>query len=218
MERYRFFDKYMILLIVFGIAVFSIAYVLAPATAGREMNIPPTNAFSTIITNGMNQTATEYNSVLYLNYPYAQISDSTTQACPVIAANVTLNTNDSIYKITHSTTTDTNEITMQENGVYQIIAVPQVGEAIAQGVGIHNFWMMKNNVPVPNSNIKTTIFLQVGGTETFTASLNWIGRLSSGDVISFQQSCTDADIGIIATPAGTPPATPSVIISIARIS
>ena len=56
------------------------------------------------------------------------------------------------------------------------------------------------------------------GDETSTATLNWIGRLSSGDMISFQQSCTDADIGIIATPAGTPPATPSIIISIARIS
>ena len=144
----------------------------------------------------------------------------TTQACATngAASNILLNTNDSIYKITHSTTSNTHQITIQEAGVYQIIAVPQVGEATIQADGVQNLWMVKNSVQVPNTNIKTTVSLQESGSETMTATFNWVGILATNDIISFQQSCTDADIGIIFTAAGTPPATPSIIISIVRIS
>lgn len=61
MERYRFFDRNMVLLIIFGISLFSIAYFLAPANAGREMNIPPTNAFGRIMTDNGILEATDWN-------------------------------------------------------------------------------------------------------------------------------------------------------------
>jgi hypothetical protein len=61
MERYRFFDRDMILLLVFSVSVFSIAYFLAPANAGREMNIPPTGAFSRIITDNGVLQASDWN-------------------------------------------------------------------------------------------------------------------------------------------------------------
>ena len=78
--------------------------------------------------------------------------------------------------------------------------------------------MMKNNVQVPNSNIKTTVMLQIATTDTMTGTFNWAGRLNQNDIISFQQGCTDSDIGIIATPAGTPPLTPSIIVSVFKVS
>lgn len=213
-------DRYFLYLCVFAVSMCWLVYFFVQADAGREMNIPPTNAFSQVVTNGNTLNATAWNSILRLNYPYAQISDGTTQNCiSGSAKNVTLNTNDVLYKITHSTSSRTNEIQIQESGVYQIIAVPQVGEAgPGQAIGVHDAWMMKNNAQVANSNVKTTILLQISGTETFLETLNWVGILNQNDIISFQQGCTDSDIGIIFTAAGVPPATPSIIISIARIS
>lgn len=203
-----------------GLVMLLIAFILIPASAGREMNIPPTNAFSVVVTNGANITSASYDSVAHLNYPYAQISDGTTQnSISGAAKNVTLNTNDVLYRITHSTTTNTNEIKIQEAGVYQVIAVPQVGEAgPGQASGTHDFWMMKNNAKVANSNIKTTVATQQASGQTMTGTVNWVGYLNVNDIVSFQQSADDSDIGIIFTAAGVPPATPSIIISIARIS
>lgn len=213
-------DRYFIYLCIFGVSLFGSAYFFVQADAGREMSIPPTNAFSRVTTNGATITANSYDSTLPLNYPYAQISDLTSQGCiSGSAKNVTLNSNDAIYRIIHSTSSKTNEIKIQESGVYQIIAVPQVGEiGPGQASGIHDFWLMKNNVKVANTNVKTTILLQVSGIETFLETANWIGVLNQNDIISFQQGCDDSDIGLIFTAAGIPPATPSIIISIARIS
>lgn len=78
--------------------------------------------------------------------------------------------------------------------------------------------MMKNGVQVSNSNIKTHVNVLADPEETLTATFNWVGYLGVGETISFQQSCNDPDIGIVATASGTPPATPSIIISIARIN
>lgn len=209
----------MFILSLFGLSLLALAYFITPALAGREMNLPPTNAFSRIITNGETIRAASWNDAASLDYPYAQISDGTTQSCiSGSAKNVTLNTNDSIHKMTHSTTAKTNEIIIQDAGVYQIIAVPQVGEASVQADGTHDFWLMRNNVQVPNSNIKTTVMLQAAGTETMTATMNWVGSLDAGDIVSFQQGCDDSDIGMIFTPAAISPETPSIIISVARIS
>ena len=69
-----------------------------------------------------------------------------------------------------------------------------------------------------NYNIKTMTSIQSGTADTMTGTLNWIGYLNTNDIISFQQSCDNANLGIVFTPEGTPPATPSIIISIARIS
>lgn len=152
--------------------------------------------------------------------PYAQISDQTTQPCLAngAASNVTLSTNDEIFRMTHSTTTRTNEIIIQEKGIYQIIAAPQVGQAAGQANGIENLWLVKNNVDVPNTNIKTTVMLQAGAAETMTGVINWIGFLNKDDIVSFKQSCDDQDIGLIFTPAAIPPNTPSIIITVVKIS
>lgn len=210
---------YFIYLCVFAFSMCGLGYFFVQADAGREMSMPPTNAFSKMLRSYDTVTAKQYDDIIPMDYPYAQISDSTTQSCiSGSAKNVTLNTNDSIYRITHSTTARTNEIGIQETGVYQVIAVPQVGEATVQADGIHDFWMMKNNMQIPNSNIKTTVMLQVAISDTMTGTLNWVGRLDKNDIISFQQGCTDSDIGMVFTGSGIMPATPSIIISIAKIS
>lgn len=214
-------DRHLFVLSLFGLSVLALAYFLTPVMAGREMSIPPTNAFSRVATDNGTLTALTWDDTLYAPQPpYAQLSSLQTQACAAAgaASNVTLNTNDSIHKITHSTTTRTHEIRMQQTGTYSIVAAPQVGEVTTQADGLHNFWMMKNGAQVANTNVKTHITVQVGGDETVMEIFNWTGRLQANDVIYFQQSCTDADIGIIFTAAAVPPATPSVIVSIAKLN
>ena len=193
-----------------------LAIVFSPA----ESYIPPTPAFSTIRTDAGIISAGTFNARLDAPQPpFAQLSDSTTQSCiSGSAKNVTLNTNDKIFHMTHSTTSRTNEIRVDEPGTYLVLAVPQVGEATVQADGTHDFWMMKNNAKVANSNIKTTVMLQASGTETMTGTINWVGSLNANDIISFQQGCTDSDIGIIATAAGVAPATPSVIVSVVKMN
>lgn len=210
------------------------------ALNGQANSVPPTPAFSKIITPDGQIEATAFNSELTINngtdtytgingntltighnlVPYAQLSDLTTQSCPApanTASNVTLNTNDEIYKITHSTTANTHEIKIQEKGIYQVIAGAQVGEAIVQASGVHNIWLAKNGQKIANSNIKTTVMLQVAGSETMVGVINWVGNLNKNDIIYFQQACSDPNIGIIFTGIGTPPATPSIIVSIAKV-
>lgn len=214
-------DKGWLFVALIGIAVIGSGILLTPALAGREMSIPPTNAFNTILTDWGTYRADRHDSQLIApKPPYAQISDLTTQACADlgVASNVTLSSNDGIYHISHSISSDTHEIVIQENGTYQIIAAPQVGEATSQADGLHNFWMMKNGAQVPNTNIKSHITVQIGGDETVMETFNWVGRLYQNDIVYFQQSCTDPDIGIIFTSAAVPPNTPSVIVSIAKLN
>ena len=211
--------KFPLLPVVIGCGmVLMLALILTPNQTEGLKELP---AFSKVLTGGDTITARQYNSIMNMRYPYAQLSDSTTQACAAAgaASNILLNTNDSVYHITHSTSSNTHLITIQESGIYQIITAPQVGEATVQASGVHNFWMLKNSVAVANSNIKTSVMQQVSGSETMVGVLNWVGRLESGDSISFAQSCTDADIGLIFTAStAVEPATPSVIVSIARIN
>lgn len=219
--------------VIAGVALclVTLGIVLLPA----DSTIPPTRAFSKIKYENFTYYSPSYDGSIILNHtsgflvdrvssgvqitvggiPYMQISDLTTQNCPLLptVGNITINTNDEIRGFIHSTTTRTNEIIIPEDGVYMIMAVPQIGEATTQADGVHNFWMTINNTQVPNTNIRTTILLQVGQTETFTTTLNWVGFLQEHDIISFQQSCTDSDIGIIFTNGSTRPNTPSIIIS-----
>lgn len=214
-----------------ALCLVTLSIILMPADSA----IPPTRAFSKVKYDNYTYYSPSYDGIITLNHtsgfnvntalggvemavgglPYAQISDLTTQSCPQLpsVANVTLNRNDGLRSFIHSTTTRSNEIVIPEDGVYLFIAVPQVGEATTQADGVHNLWMMKNNTKIPNSNIKTTIMLQVGVTETMTGTLNWVGALQEHDIISFQQGCTDPDIGIIFSNSTTIPATPSIIIS-----
>jgi len=210
-------DKGWIAVAFIAVALFSTAYVLTPI----ESAIPPTRAFSSVKTDSGIIQAGSYNAQLIApKPPYAQISDSTTQATAAAgaASNITLNTNDEIYGITHSVSAKTHEIIIQESGIYQIIAVPQIGEVTVQADGVYNIWLVKNGVKIPNTNVKTHVIVTASGDETSTETLNWIGRLNQNDVIYFQQSSTDPDIGTIFTAAAIPPATPSIIVSIFKIN
>lgn len=151
-------------------------------------------------------------------YPYAQLSDTTTQVChDDNPDDILINTNDSIYGITHSEITDTNLITIDQSGVYQIIAAPQIGKTTQQANGNHDFWMVINGTDVENTGIFGSLGPLTGIEDTFVNVLNWVGYLNKDSTVSFKQLCSDVNMGIIYT-NNTTPDTPSIIISIVRVS
>lgn len=149
--------------------------------------------------------------------PYAQISDQTNQTCSYqVIKNVTLNTNDFLWGVTHSTSSLTNEIVIQTAGLYQFIAGGQVGRTSATGVDTHNLWMTKNNVKLANTNVRTYSAAVLN--DTSVVFVNWAGELAAGDIISYQQMCYQTQVlGLRANLAGIPPATPSIIVTVVKL-
>ncbi len=149
--------------------------------------------------------------------PFAQISDSTNQTCTYQnIKNVTLNTNDSLLGITHSTSSLTNQIVIDSPGLYQFIAGGQVGRTSATGVDTHNLWMTKNNVKLVDTNVRT--YMAAVLNDTSVVFINWAGELAQNDIISYQQNCYQTQVvGLRANNAGIPPATPSIIITAVKL-
>ncbi len=144
--------------------------------------------------------------------PYAQLSDTTTQApgvtTPVL---VTFNTEDELVAITHSG----GNITILTSGIYQIIAGGQIGEVNNGKVNV-DLWLKVNGSNVANSGVRNTISLN---TDTKVVILNYILPLVVGDVVNVYMSVDDATKGaglIPATPAGEA-AIPSIMLTICKI-
>lgn len=57
-------DNLLFVVSMFGLSILAAAYFLTPIEGGREMNIPPTAAFSRIITDNGEIIATEHNDWL----------------------------------------------------------------------------------------------------------------------------------------------------------
>jgi hypothetical protein len=155
----------------------------------------------------------------YNRLPFAQISDSTDQSVAASGAisDITLNQNDLLVGILHSTTVNNHQITIVEPGIYQISAIAQIGRSSAITAGTHNIWILKNGVNIENSNIKTYMPATLAATNI--GVINNILSLDAGDIISFQQSCSDTtNIKLKFTSSGSSPSTPSIKVTIAKIS
>ena len=83
-----------------------------------------------------------YTPDMFSAQVYAQLSDSTDQTFGATgtAQSITLNTNDEIAGITHSTTVNPENVTIETNGTYVIIAQPQVN-AGAGAAGYFHLWL-----------------------------------------------------------------------------
>ena len=149
---------------------------------------------------------------------YAQISSLENQPIGLVgvAANVTLNTNDEISEMIHNATVNNHIITIDVTGIYYFIICGQVGQSVGGG-GSHLLWMQKNGVNIPNTAVETYINTPLVSTNVVT--LNWVGLLTKGDEISFQQTGDDVDLNMRFTNAtAVVPAIPSIIISIRGIA
>ncbi len=149
---------------------------------------------------------------------FAQLSDSTTQAPSVTTpVKITFNTNDEVLGITHSTTSNTENIIIQESGVYVIVPQPQFQKTSGGTNRFIDFWIRKNNIDIPNSNIRASIRTN-SETDVIVSSIV-TATLVAGDIINVMMSIetTGNGIGIRSTSPAGEPVIPSIIFSMYKI-
>jgi hypothetical protein len=145
--------------------------------------------------------------------PHCQISDTTTQtiANAAVAQAITLNTNDELCFMTHSTLTNTSRIYSDVSGHYMFFVSVICDLALGTNQQI-DIWFRKNGVDITNSN--TTIV--VTGTAKQVISVMIDIDMKDGDYLETMFAGQDTNVRIEATAAQanpTRPVCPSIILT-----
>jgi hypothetical protein len=148
---------------------------------------------------------------------YAQLSSTASQqpkdTSPAVA---TLNSNDSLQGIGHTTDGKNTDIVIKTAGVYFVVAAAQVGKEKGDGDEFVNLWMRQNGKDIDNSNTRQHI-----KDPKFTTVLvcQGICECKAGDTLQvvFSASSGDKGVGIIASSPKGEPVIPSLIVSVYRI-
>mgnify|MGYP000117866456 CR=1 FL=1 len=128
---------------------------------------------------------------------------------------VTMDQNDEISGISHSSDHPA-DIRITESGVYVLIAAPQVGRTSGNGPSHVDFWLRKNGVDIPNSNVRCSItsddHKDVIVNQTMSA-------FKAGDVVNVMMAVEKAGegLGIEAIKPSDRPLIPSIIFSMHKI-
>jgi hypothetical protein len=154
---------------------------------------------------------------------FAQISSTEDQrpagTSPVA---ITMNQNDEIQGIEHSTKYNSTEhiynsdIRISDSGIYVIIAAPQVGRTSGTEGRYIDFWLRKNGADVKNSAVRCVLENHKEKDVLINQSMM---RLSSGDILNIMM-CVEAageGLGIEAISVPGRPAIPSIIVSMLKI-
>ncbi len=151
--------------------------------------------------------------------PAAQLSSTEslqpTDTMPVV---VTMNSNDYINEgITHSNTTNTGDVIVNEAGAYLIVAAGQVGKTSGDTLCNVDLWLRQNGEDVANSNTRASV---ISANDTVVLVSQAILPLNQNDTINamISVSATDQGCGLINTTPPGEPNIPSMIFSIAKIS
>jgi len=139
---------------------------------------------------------------------------------------ITYNTQDGINGVTHSTTVDSGELTIDRSGTYTITAQPQVGKTSGGVKRVLDVFLQINRagagfVDEANTNVKIVI-KDTDITDVIVSSFNI--ELNTGDKFRFMQKvdATGAGLGLINTDpvVGPPtvPRTPSILFTMIRVS
>lgn len=130
---------------------------------------------------------------------------------------VTMNSNDFITAgITHSNSSNTGDVIVNEPGAYLIVASGQVGKTSGNTNCNVDLWLSQNGKDVSNSNTRASIMTK---DDTIVLVSQTIMQLAKGDSISVMMSVSAGDQGcglINTAPAGEPDI-PAIIFSIAKI-
>ncbi|MEE8132480.1 MAG: hypothetical protein V3T40_02785 [Nitrososphaerales archaeon] len=129
---------------------------------------------------------------------------------------VTMNQNDAISGIEHSTTNNPENIRILFSGVYIVVFAPQVGRTSGSDPKYVDFWLKKNGTNVPNSNIR----LVVGGKDNKDVIVgNTIASFDANDELNVMMSIETAGqgLGIEAIRPPGEPLVPSIIFSTHKI-
>lgn len=150
-------------------------------------------------------------------------SDNTDQTYSAnVSKAVNFDMNDEVEGITHSESVDNEEITIDNEGVYNISVEPQYTRTVGGGTDVLNMYLQKSTdggttfVNIVDSNIKVSI--SSSGQEAVT-TLTQQPKLLAGDIIRIMVQVEDSDLKLDAFVAfgvapNDVPVTPSVICNI----
>jgi hypothetical protein len=130
---------------------------------------------------------------------------------------VTMNSNDFINAgITHSNSSNTGDVTVNEAGAYLIVASGQVGKTSGDTNCNVDLWLSQNGKDVSNSNTRASVMTK---DDTIVLVSQAILQLAKGDTIStmVSVSATGQGCGLINTAPTGEPDIPAIIFSIAKI-
>ena len=148
---------------------------------------------------------------------FAQISSTEDQrpkdTKPTI---ISLNQNDAISGIEHTSDEDSGDIHVTESGVYVVIAAPQIGRIHGTEPRYVDIWLRKNGDDIPHSNVRLVIRTKDDKDVIVNQTMFPFNRR---DVINIMMSVEVADEGLgleTIRPKGEP-VIPSIIFSIHKI-
>lgn len=151
--------------------------------------------------------------------PAAQLSSTTsiqpTSTTPVV---VTMNSNDYINQgITHSNTSNTGDVIVNEAGAYLVVAAGQVGKTSGNTNCNVDLWLRQNGKDVSNSNTRASVS---SANDTIVLVSQAIMPLNKGDKINtvISVSATGQGCGLINTAPSGEADIPAIIFSIAKIA
>jgi hypothetical protein len=220
-------------LVVYGATVGVDVYILDKNTTNRTsyevLNPPTVNHDSTVgydlgsmvvtqnddcyICTTSTPGAANWNK-LPLTYPYATISDTTTQTIISTTTEqlITFDSNELLNKISH--TIGTSQITLNESGVYNIHVRAQL-----YGSGsVNDIWLRKNGSDIPRTNTRNTTFTP---NEIRIIDFSYNFSVFAGDYIELVQSSNSLTSGLLAVSGNTNPTRPdipSIIVTIRKVS
>jgi hypothetical protein len=131
---------------------------------------------------------------------------------------VTMNSNDYINAgITHSNTSKTGDVIVNEAGAYLVVAAGQVGKTSGSTTCNVDLWLRQNGADVANSNTRASV---ISKDDTIVLVSQAILSLHKGDTINtmISVSATGQGCGLINTAPSGEPDIPAIIFSIAKVS
>lgn len=184
-------------------------------TIDGELNkflVEKNDAYTIAACNGAWHVLSQVNEL-----PHAQLSSTVTQQ-PIVTTPVliTMNQNDDLSGITHSTTINSDRIIIRKKTTYFILAAAQVGKTSGTTNVNIDIWLRKNGVDVPNSNTRAGIVLS---TDTQVLVSQTIVDMNKDDYFQIMLSVSSLSqgAGIIASSPSGEPAIPSIIVSIYEV-
>ena len=130
---------------------------------------------------------------------------------------VPMNANDYINAgITHSSTRNPDDVIVNQDGTYLIVAAGQVGKTSGSTTCNVDLWLSQNGEYVANSNTRASVNAV---NDTIVLVSQAIMPLKAADIINtvMSVSVSDQGCGLIDTAPSTEPNIPAIIFSIVRI-
>ena len=148
---------------------------------------------------------------------FAQISSTEDQRPKTTKPTVvTLNQNDAISGIEHTSDENPGDIRIIESGVYVVIAAPQIGRTKGTEPRYVDIWLRKNGTDIPHSNVRLVIRTKDNKDVIVNQTMLPFNR---DDIINIMMSVEVADegLGLETIKPKDEPVIPSIIFSMHKI-